>query len=155
MGATTFETTAVGRDFGAAFTAAVRDAQYDYGHAGYTGTIAEKDGADLIPLPKGVTAQRVMAKIDAASWAWSVEQNPEIYNRPGDRAKASDRKALAYLREKLGANGAEHMLRTYDDKWGPAIAFELTGAAGATVKERAGRKGTHDKVFIFCGWASC
>jgi hypothetical protein len=35
-----------------AFNAAVEQAAYDCGHAGYTGTIAEKDNFVAIPLPK-------------------------------------------------------------------------------------------------------
>ena len=47
MGASTFHTVQPRdrfKDAGAAFWAAVDQAAYDYGHAGYTGTIAEKDG---------------------------------------------------------------------------------------------------------------
>ncbi len=38
-----------------AYHTAVAEAQYDYGHAGYTGTIAEKNGFLLIPNPKCTT----------------------------------------------------------------------------------------------------
>jgi hypothetical protein len=43
MGAEQFTVTARGATAREAFDAAVAEAQYDYGHAGYTGTIAEKD----------------------------------------------------------------------------------------------------------------
>ena len=36
-----------------AFRAARAEAQYDYGHAGYTGTIAEKDKFIMLPLIEG------------------------------------------------------------------------------------------------------
>jgi hypothetical protein len=42
MGAHTFITRASGKTVAEAFNKAVEDAQYQYGHAGYTGTIAEK-----------------------------------------------------------------------------------------------------------------
>jgi hypothetical protein len=42
MGGTTFQCTAHGKDVAEAFNAAREQALYDYGHAGYTGTIAEK-----------------------------------------------------------------------------------------------------------------
>jgi hypothetical protein len=42
-----------------AFDSAVREAQYDYGHAGYTGTIAEKDEFTVISDAVGMT--RTMA----------------------------------------------------------------------------------------------
>lgn len=38
-----------------AFRAARAEAQYDYGHAGYTGTIAEKDKFIMLPLIEGKT----------------------------------------------------------------------------------------------------
>jgi len=154
MGATTFHTTALGKDADEAFRRATDEALYDYGHAGYTGTIAEKDGYHLFELPKGVTAQRVLDKIDDAHWAMIVEQNPTVYSGRHDRPNARQRAALAYLRKHFGSDAAR-IMDTYDDKWGPALCLQVTGAAAATVKERARRKGTHDKVFIFCGYASC
>jgi hypothetical protein len=48
MGATTFSTTAVGKTADAAFTEARNEALYQYGHNGYTGTIAEKRSYQLI-----------------------------------------------------------------------------------------------------------
>jgi hypothetical protein len=42
MGATTFGVLAKGTNAQAAFAAAVKDAQHESGHGGYTGTIAEK-----------------------------------------------------------------------------------------------------------------
>ncbi|GAA1622969.1 hypothetical protein [Actinoplanes couchii] len=42
MGATTFTNYHDGADADTAFNAACRDARYEYGHGGYTGTLAEK-----------------------------------------------------------------------------------------------------------------
>ena len=53
MGANTFETTARGKTVDIAFSNAKEDAYYEYGHRGYTGTIAEKDSFTVIPLPEG------------------------------------------------------------------------------------------------------
>ena len=53
MGATTFRTTARGPTAKQAFQTAREEAQYDYGHRGYTGTIAEKTAFTMIPLPPG------------------------------------------------------------------------------------------------------
>lgn len=44
MGATTFATSTSGADATEAFHTAKEQAYYDHGHAGYTGTIAEKPG---------------------------------------------------------------------------------------------------------------
>ena len=49
MGAEEFDTVVLGEDdLQAAFAAARHRAEYDYGHAGYTGTIAEKDSVVVI-----------------------------------------------------------------------------------------------------------
>lgn len=51
MGAEAFRTKAQGATAQAAFEEAQSTARYDHGHAGYTGTIAEKNGFEMIPLP--------------------------------------------------------------------------------------------------------
>ena len=54
MGAEVFVVHARGNDADEAFFEAVRRARYDYGHAGYTGTIAEKNSYVRISTPKGM-----------------------------------------------------------------------------------------------------
>lgn len=56
MGAEAFTTTSKGDTAQQAFVAAVTQAQYDHGHAGYSGTIAEKGAFVMIELPEGKTA---------------------------------------------------------------------------------------------------
>ena len=56
MGAETFVSRARGKTAAKAFNAAVDQARYEYGHGGYTGTIAEKDSFTMIPLPEGMGA---------------------------------------------------------------------------------------------------
>lgn len=53
MGGEQFYTTSKGKTAKAAFEKAVKKAEYDYGHAGYTGTIAEKSEFVEIDLPEG------------------------------------------------------------------------------------------------------
>jgi hypothetical protein len=53
MGATEFMCSDSGKSANEAFKNAIKQAQYDYGHSGYTGTIAEKDKFVMITLPKG------------------------------------------------------------------------------------------------------
>lgn len=53
MGAETFETKAKGKTAQRAFDAAQKEARYMHGHCGYTGTIAEKPGFVVIPVPDG------------------------------------------------------------------------------------------------------
>lgn len=52
MGGESFINTAWGKTAEEAFRKVVQQAQYDYGHAGYTGTIAEKVTFVMIPLPE-------------------------------------------------------------------------------------------------------
>jgi hypothetical protein len=61
MGAATFETKAKGKSARDAFDKARERAQYDHGHSGYTGTIAEKGDFIMINLGSG------LAKCDLAS----------------------------------------------------------------------------------------
>lgn len=53
MGAETFYSRSSGKTAKQAFKNAVEYASYQYGHAGYTGTIAEKDNFVVINLPEG------------------------------------------------------------------------------------------------------
>lgn len=52
MGAMQFECTGVGKNAQEAFNNAVKEAQYEYGHGGYTGTIAEKHDFKVIPCKR-------------------------------------------------------------------------------------------------------
>lgn len=54
MGANTFIQSASGKNAKEAFKEAVDEALYEYGHRGYTGTIAEKDSYVMITCPEGV-----------------------------------------------------------------------------------------------------
>jgi len=56
MGACTFVTYSTGKTAKEAFNKAAEEARYEYGHGGYTGTIAEKDSFTMLPLPEGVKA---------------------------------------------------------------------------------------------------
>ena len=51
MGATSFFTRATGNSPTEAYNEAVREALYERGHGGYTGTIAEKSGYALFNIP--------------------------------------------------------------------------------------------------------
>ncbi|WNV83091.1 hypothetical protein [Umezawaea sp. Da 62-37] len=69
MGAQTFITYAEGADVDAAFRATVEQAEYEYGHAGRSGTIAEKNGYVVInggPLSPGDAAALANTLIDGA-----------------------------------------------------------------------------------------
>lgn len=55
MGACDFYAKAKGKTAKDAFNQAVSDAQYEHGHGGYTGTIAEKRSFKMVTLPAGKT----------------------------------------------------------------------------------------------------
>jgi hypothetical protein len=178
MGATTFETLAMGKDAREAFNRAQEQEGWEHGHGGYSGTIVEKPGFVTVPLPPRVKVHRFLEWIDLATDASYLEYAKEDLARAEAQLKAAKpgtirnhqawvRRAKSHLKEvevkrakyvrTVGSHRAlvEKYQPTYDDKWGPCLAFQINGAEGAKIKERAGRKGTHDKVFLFAGWASC
>lgn len=53
MGAMTFFQEGRGANAQDAFTSAVQHAQWEHGHGGYSGTLAEKHEYTIIPLPAG------------------------------------------------------------------------------------------------------
>lgn len=63
MGAEQFNHAAHGKTALAAFQAAVKQAQYDHGHAGYTGTIAEKSEFVLIE-PRAASYDEAQERAD-------------------------------------------------------------------------------------------
>jgi GH43 family beta-xylosidase len=95
MSGETFYTKAKGDTPQAAFNAAREQAQYDYGHAGYTGTIAEKHEFILIPLPT-MYDEHTGEELD-----------------PGETAER-------YAHQLIN-NGDPRI----DDKWGPAGCFQI------------------------------
>jgi len=50
-GGTTFEEIVEGKSARDAFDKAVKQARFEYGHGGYTGSIAEKDGFVMLKVP--------------------------------------------------------------------------------------------------------
>lgn len=94
MGAEYFEDSSIAANVDEAFRECVEAAQYDHGHAGYTGTIAEKDEYVVLDLPAGVDAAEAVRALDAADRGDT---------RPG------------WL--------SQNILAAYRDKWGPAVAM--------------------------------
>lgn len=132
MGASSFFVIVEGKTAKQAFDRAVRDAQHEHGHGGYSGTIAEKHSFVQLPVPAGTTAGahlERLQKLEAAlaSEYWSPEQMRFVSRTAAElkaaaaTVTAADRRAMALL----------------DDKWGPALC----------VADGKGR-------WIFCGLAS-
>jgi hypothetical protein len=77
LGATTFFTIGKGKNATEAFDNAYREAAYESGHGGYTGTIAEKHGFVCYQLPKGMTAHDLFDALSASSYEVLDERPPE------------------------------------------------------------------------------
>jgi hypothetical protein len=58
MGANSFIEKSTGVNAKEAFNSAVEEAQYDHGHSGYTGTIAEKHEFVVIDVPHGADPEK-------------------------------------------------------------------------------------------------
>lgn len=160
MGGTNFQTVGVGRDVKEAYQNAVREATYEHGHGGYTGTIAEKDGWAHYIQPARTNAQKYIDAVWAYQW-WTIckERVADDVRRgcmPSreDEKVARKKSVLTKALQKHEHNIAR-MAKVADDKWGPAVALELTGKDLKEAKERMGLKGTKKKVFLFFGMASC
>lgn len=139
MGATTFETIAFGRTAGEAFDAAVKDALYWHGHGGYTGTIAEKDGF--------VNAGQLHARWEPRIYEFFSKVQDWVYKGRKSKAPKGIPPSLVDLFVRF--------YEAWDEKWGPAVCFELTGPKRlAEIKRTHGMANRHVKVFVFCGWAS-
>lgn len=115
MGACNFTTVARGKTAADAFDTAVRDARYDYGHAGYTGTIAEKSGYVEFALPSGVTA-------DDLEWAISIHLYIDEGVDDDDEYVAKHRPTYEKVLAALGRSTFVRLYEIYDNKWGPAVA---------------------------------
>lgn len=96
MGAQQFSTIASGKDAREAFNNAVASAQWESGHGGYTGTIAEKDDFVVLPTPPD---------IDKLGYASPFP----TYDKDGNR---------------IGGAPDAHWAKV-NDKWGPAGCYDL------------------------------
>ena len=98
MGAQRFDTIVSGETMEEAYCSAVAAAQWEYGHGGYTGTIAEKNGfVDCGTIADDEAVTTTLAALNATSGYYS-------------------RQTL-----QLAADLSE----AYNDKWGPALGFRI------------------------------
>ena len=101
MGAVTFYDTIKTDNPKEGFNSLVERAQWEDGHGGYTGTIAEKDG---------ITMSRKPDNIDVDDWVELLDDFDE-----------DDRDQEHYYELKRDFN-------VYDDKWGDALCIETETA---------------------------
>jgi hypothetical protein len=72
MGACNFETQASGKTAADAYNAAVRDAQYEYGHDGYNGTISTTGGFKMFRQTIGPVTKEELEKGWDTSHKWEA-----------------------------------------------------------------------------------
>lgn len=124
MGATQFSVVATGDTAADAFSSARQEALWEHGHGGYTGTIAEKTDFTVFDLPERVGRKDFFEA---------------LRNTDGDDGY------FHQLVDWLGTDVALNLFRTYDNKWGPAVAFSVPLKMD---------DGTTAPRWLFCGWAS-
>ena len=137
MGASEFFNVAEGKTADAAFKKLVDWARWEYGHGGYTGTIAEKQSFVEFARPKGMRRDKVIEAVRAlGGYALPDALRPSVNcGRSGD-----SQHAIAEVDAGQGGYPKlpiQQMFEIYDDKWRPALAIQL-------------RKGE----YLFAGFAS-
>lgn len=178
MGANTFTEVAVGATPDEAFDRIVSDARYEYGHGGYTGTIAEKHGFRQFTLPDvpGMSPSDAVDYCLANSEAVEYVRRGRSYYRDGEWVREP---SVTIPIPPTAAGDLRRIADTVDDKWGDAGCFDITDtpegkealARWLSMQERTGafevdhgtgkrtRLGPEPtiagkRVFLFFGWAS-
>jgi len=129
MGADNFETFSAGKDAQEAFRTAVDDAAYEYGHGGYTGTIAEKRNFEVFTIPEGVTIRQLIRWLEMS------------YNGVSDEVPTEHHKLVM------------RVAPVYNNKWGPAVCFEVLGDLAEEFRVRRNLD-AETRIFLFTGYAS-
>lgn len=102
-----------------AFTEVVESAQWEHGHGGYSGTIAEKsmDGFVLVEMPAGATAHDFMSALEELCYAQTND------GEHFDPTKV-DEGLQQQLLQTMGEAKLVQLCHWFYDKWGPAIAVK-------------------------------
>jgi len=74
MGAEEFTVTVRACSAVTAFKKAVKDAKYDFGHGGYTGSIAEKDRFKMVVCPKDEDPEEYAQQLMDADDHWASDK---------------------------------------------------------------------------------
>ena len=134
MGAQQFTTAPMQADtFDEAFRAAVDDAFYWHGHGGYTGTIAEKDGAIEYTIP-----WEKLGVDESLHPQFAIDMVQSACNGHHNWASEDDKTLASKFAEAMGESKFAEMASLHDDKWDSAVGFRLPNGE-----------------YAFCGWASC
>jgi hypothetical protein len=93
-----------------AFSRLVEAAAWDYGHAGYTGTIAEKHG-----FTTPVVIPDEHAEYNEILDTFQYRDEDDKLSNLGH-----------WVMEKYGRTKYDNMIGTWNDKWGPALCLETS-----------------------------
>jgi len=177
MGAALDSGHGVGKTFAEAWDDIVKRREFSDGHGGYSGTFAEKPGAQLVHVPAKFNVEKFIRLIneggDFGDMAMVYEDIKEARRRNtrknGTLNKSAFNREAKYLLDTVkqfdrwvkrcgaAADAAQTFVMIADgDKWGPAAAVELTGSALWKWKkahpEHKGKRGL--RVFYFVGMCS-
>jgi len=101
---------AKGKTAQVAFDKLVEQAQWEHGHGGFSGTIAEKYSIVLFPRPKGMRRATVLKAVrDLGRIGFDDDGNAET----------------ATVQAKYPKLPIAKMFEVYDDKWGASLGIEL------------------------------
>jgi hypothetical protein len=161
MGAWLDEGYGMGRTMLRAWDACHEQKVYDHGHAGYSGTLAEKGAAvSCGRVPPRLTADdwdRLAENYDdwkrQGYWMDSVPDGEDEYGNPKRRSVKRRRDPRP---KSLRTTAYDVMLRKWwqyrdGDKWDPCAAIRLNVKEEREFKRRNGRAGTRDQVWYFAG----
>ena len=110
MGASEYKRVGKGKTAKAAFDRLVEKAQWEHGHGGYSGTIAEKHSMVEFQRPKGMRRATVIQLIsDLGRIGFDDDGNAET----------------ATVQAKYPKLPIAKMFEVYDDKWGASLGIEL------------------------------
>ena len=104
MGASEFINVAEGKTADEAFKKLVAQAQWEHGHGGYSGTIAEKQSFVEFARPKGMPRDKVIEAGRALGGYARRRWRPEDGRSTGQVPKAAHRRHVRGLRRQMGAS---------------------------------------------------
>jgi len=171
MGGNYFDTISWGKDAQDAFARARErdlseyiadqeaDRDYDdepFQYEGYSGTVAEKDSFYSFEKPARMSTRALLSAAMTAYDAGQAAGTRPVLAWNGTYKVWANGKARTRKANQLQKIAALRAARTYDDKWGPAACFEVTGKEAQEFKARHGLTGKRNvKVFCFFSVASC
>ena len=161
MGAHNFEDYGFGKDADVAFNSCVRQAQYEYGHDCYNGTISTVEGYYVHDIPTRADHLKV------ADLVWALYEAADM-----DVKYSSDRVKIKELQWPKGGGAPARRWKTRlipkglavsdllamvtsIEKWESCCALRITGTAAQDKRKQHGWKGMHGDVYYFFGLAAC